>query len=677
MMPQETEQDDKGITNKKHCAMFSKLYFRFILLSICGLLPQIIVAQNNNPFGYPVQPDTISACTESVGSPAGNFSISDMGGATYSIDIEAPIGLPGAQPKIGIAYSSQAGNGIAGYGCNISGLSVITRGARNIYFDEHAKGIDYTKDDAFYLDGQRMIRLEYESVSDSAVYCLESDPYIRIVAHKLSSTYSSNLWFYVVTKDGIRYNYGTTTASVRSNNNSECNFAEAWYVTKMICPTGNYIDYGYTKDCLFVYPSYVTYGQNISASNSLHNRIDFVYENRSDISQFTVHGERGQVRKLLKEIKTFSDDVLYRKYSLSYDSISDGSATKFSRLVSVNESNGNNESLKPITLSWQYLPSFNYSGNTIPFDINQTDNNQVTTVVGGTSQLFSADMNGDGISDIMHKAKVLHYFNDGNILPFTALLIYKSSNTNGTISYDNPTCSLLAADIPMWNYWTTGPMYCDFNGDGKSDFFVPFISSGNEYIYFYYFKNGSSSNIPYIRYNISNNSDIPLYTCCDFDKDGLSDILVLETGLSGNGYKLCIIQGNTIFETVDSVCTNVQIPEQPKKIYTSDYNKDGLPDLMVVYENHYCIFWNNGSTTQPFAQCSYYQNVHINNAYRLYEGDFNGDGVTDYLSTMEDSGRWYFCLGKGDGIFTQKEACYLPNVYKKSNCDEDDGRNFT
>ena len=112
--------------------MFLKLYFRYILLSLCGLLPQIIVAQNSNPFGYPVQPDTISACAESVGSPVGNFSISDMGGATYSIDIEAPIGLVGAQPKIGIVYNSQSGNGIAGYGCNLSGLSVITRGCRNI-----------------------------------------------------------------------------------------------------------------------------------------------------------------------------------------------------------------------------------------------------------------------------------------------------------------------------------------------------------------------------------------------------------------------------------------------------------------------------------------------------------------------------------------------------------------
>lgn len=129
----------------------------------------------------------------SVGTPKGAFSVSPSGAAIYSVSIDMPEPANGLKPDIAIAYNSQAGNGIVGYGCNITGISVITRGARDIYHDGQAKRIQNTNNDAFFLDGKRIITGHPEG-----------DPYTTVTKHD-ESGYS---WFEVTTPDGNRYQYG-------------------------------------------------------------------------------------------------------------------------------------------------------------------------------------------------------------------------------------------------------------------------------------------------------------------------------------------------------------------------------------------------------------------------------------------------------------------------------------
>ena len=102
---------------------------------------------------------TISPPTENteVGEIGGELSVSNTGAAVYNIPIEVPKGKNNVAPKLSIVYNSQAGHGLAGYGWDISGLSVIRRVPRTIHHDGVAGSINNDANDRFALDGQRLI----------------------------------------------------------------------------------------------------------------------------------------------------------------------------------------------------------------------------------------------------------------------------------------------------------------------------------------------------------------------------------------------------------------------------------------------------------------------------------------------------------------------------------------
>jgi len=124
-----------------------------------------------------------SAQNTSVGSPQGSLAVSDLGAAVYNLSIEAPDGGP-MTPQIGIAYNSQmSGYGLAGYGMNITGISCITRGGKDLFHDNELRGVTYTTSDNLFLDGTRLILKSGTPGQDGAVYTLEGNPYTEVTEH--------------------------------------------------------------------------------------------------------------------------------------------------------------------------------------------------------------------------------------------------------------------------------------------------------------------------------------------------------------------------------------------------------------------------------------------------------------------------------------------------------------
>lgn len=254
------------------------------------------------------------AQNESVGTPKGNFSVSPTGAAVYSLEIDAPQGIGGLQPKVEICYNSQSIEGIVGVGCNISGISCISHAPKDIYHDGAASGISYNANDALYLDGKRLLLTSGTAYTPGATYTVESDPFTVATVVAYSSV--SGISFHVITQDGMAYDYGYSTDSQYSVNSMQ---THSWYLTKATDARGNYIAYNYFKESNCIYPNYILYGKNTNGAG-VENRISFTYENRTtDVKPFYIGNVSGSVTKRLKEISTSTGTSVFRKYVLNYD----------------------------------------------------------------------------------------------------------------------------------------------------------------------------------------------------------------------------------------------------------------------------------------------------------------------------------------------------------------------
>ncbi len=358
-----------------------------------------ITGCTSTEYGYSSIPSTYSTKSGPVGAMGGTFGVSPTGGATYTIPIKVPAGVGGLQPQLAIVYNSQAGNGVAGYGTSLSGLSSITRGAKDIYHDGSARGMTYGSDDALYLDGVRLILVSGTAGQDGAIYSPESDPFTQVTVHGSCTSTSNSIWYEVQTGDGMRYTYGSDQYSRHTYTVNGVQKVNSWYINYAYQPSGNYINYYYVKEDNSVYITLIAYGTNLNQGSPLSNCIFFRYENRDDESPFVFDGTAGKRGKRLKYIISQTVDDVLRKYTLNYEVAGDGTATKFSRLVSVTEQNGDEESLTT-AFTWSYMPAptNNNTGVTVYTPSNIPSGVSLDT---GGQAFVSGDMNGDGLDDLI------------------------------------------------------------------------------------------------------------------------------------------------------------------------------------------------------------------------------------------------------------------------------------
>ena len=142
----------------------------------------------------------------SVGKVAGEAGVSG-GAATYSIPIVVPPGRRGLQPELSLSYSSRAGNGIAGMGWSLSGLSSLHRCPSTLEQDGIIRPVMLDASDKLCLDGQRLVARSGTYGASGATYATEIDSFARItqLAAGLASTAA---YFKVELKSGEILYYG-------------------------------------------------------------------------------------------------------------------------------------------------------------------------------------------------------------------------------------------------------------------------------------------------------------------------------------------------------------------------------------------------------------------------------------------------------------------------------------
>ena len=415
------------------------------------------VISNTNIDNY-VAPDTTSSSTIAVGSIATSFSVSPLGSAQYSMAIEVPPGVGGMQPSLSLNYDSQSGMGIAGWGVNLSGLSIITRAPRDLFHDGYARGVKHDGTDALCLDGRRLIFVSGTDGQDGATYHPEGDPYTTVTIHGTCTTTIDNRWMEVATPDGKVYQYGHTTDSKQSYVSNGNSRIHAWYINRTEDANGNYMTYTYGRDNLYVYPILIEYGKNSHSTNNLDNSISFSYTSLGDAAQsFRLEGVEGVMNKKLLSITAKTNKNTFRTYSLIYNTTGDGSSLKFPRLVSVNVTNSQNNSLPPLALSWNYIPAMDKTvgSPTVPLL-------QPTVIQSfGVRTFFASDLTGDGLSDLVELVDVSMQNQSGNgIYHLTGLNVYgNEGNSGSSVSFANPKSFSLDGVFDIPNTLTFG---CSF-----------------------------------------------------------------------------------------------------------------------------------------------------------------------------------------------------------------------
>lgn len=628
-------------------------------------LPVDTMPIHNGAHSMVYQPDYGSTSSKEVGSPDVSFDVSPTGAATASISIDVPKGIRGLQPNVAITYNSQSGNGIVGWGCNLSCVSAITRVPKDLHHDDISKGITWGNDDAYSLDGNRLLLESGSAGTIGAVYSLEGDPFTKVTV--VQGIMSGDIGFSVVTPEGTTMEYKMTQGFYDNGNY----VTATWYLSNVTDVDGNMMYYNYTYDNYAQYPSSISYGGNT---------VSFTYEDRDDIRPFRLKNVAGSVRKRLKTITTGTANETYRTYDLTYNTTSDQSGMKYSRLVSVTEKNGSGESLNPVTLNWNYLPGTTQAVSMPTVNLKHTNHLEVFT----DSTFTAADVNGDGISDIIQIVPA----NIASQGSKTLVYVHKSQvSTNGTITYASPVRCVFKPEckIKDWSDRHLGLSIVDIDGDGINDIVLPYTTILNDNGYKKYGLEYVLGRTVAAGYNdigskpkagpLSNYSKPPFYTSSDFNCDGKTEFVFLESGKSGSYYKFHYIYHTyTFVDSLHEGILDMDLPADPRKLIPGDFNNDGMSDLMVLYDNGYRIFFNNGGArdAMPFSNSNVRTGTDFHNERNITTGDFNGDGVVDLLYNENEDKDWYFLLCNGDGTFTKILAMDEYDLYDEHTSKDDD-----
>ena len=120
---------------------------KYLLLFIVSLLAMSTLAQ-----------ERLFTDKEHGGAENGIFgkindeiNVSPTGQLSYEIPIPALPGTGGMKPTLSVAYNSSTKNGLAGYGFDLSGLSIINRVPSDRFHDIRSTSIDFTNNYNFYL----------------------------------------------------------------------------------------------------------------------------------------------------------------------------------------------------------------------------------------------------------------------------------------------------------------------------------------------------------------------------------------------------------------------------------------------------------------------------------------------------------------------------------------------
>ncbi len=630
-----------------------------LLLTFSLLFVFVLNAQNyqKSSAGQP------TGSSAEVGITTGQLSVSLTGGATYQIPIAVPSGINGVVPQLSLVYNSQGGNGAAGYGWNLSGISSITRIPTTKFHDGFIDGVDFDSNDRFALDGQRLILKSGTYGKNTAVYETENFSNIKIVSY--GDMGQPAAYFKVFFPNGNVAIYGGTADSTNKN---------IWSIKKWYNPQDIRITYYYTKTDNSLYIDKIHYGKK--SSDAALNSVEFIYKTRNRPEQAFVNGMSFKNTKILSEIKVKgNNNNNYRTYTLEHNITSLG----YERLTNVIEKSGI-KSYNPTLFTYDSTNNDNLFYHTRT-DVGLTDVNAINT------NYIAGDFNGDSKMDIITYPKTgIHARKKYSLITNANNGSYSVPIERNIDKFENMfTINWLNNNILNHKQgWVT-----THNQNGTYKFKVHSHEPSNP-TKFQYEKVINDFPI----YNISANGCVAqnngVYSkkmlSGDFNGDGVTDILAIDTtlGLTCQWFGGVTLNDSKKVYFIDlkketssdfwSLIGNLEsvLPKNKNDydIQVADFNGDGKSDFFIIQENKMIIYsldHNNNLIT--LARISYDNDIDKSKPHLL--GDYNGDGKIDIvMPTTVNQDRWAFYFSKGNGF--QKKIGSIGEVYIEKQHSVDD-----
>lgn len=590
-----------------------------------------------------------------------NFDVTPTGAASFSLPIEVPCGIGSTMPTLSVVYNSQTNNGLIGSGCNIEGISSITRGVSNIWHDGKMRGINGNNDDALYLDGTRLILRKGQPLSDGSLYSPENDPYLNVICH------GNGAWFEIQRIDGTTAFYGNRGNSRQQiKNHDGSTITYTWYISETSDANSNNIIYDYYNNGVFYYPKSITYGTNKTHASFTYNNVSFHYESRPDTCFINVAGTQGKMAIRLHDIITSAGDSIYRKYEFNYVCSYVTGKTYLDK-VYVSGTGGSFDSrIEALSTEWNYAGGFRQANR-----LNLSSGH----VLGDKVKQFfiSADINGDGISDIIEFTETKRQTTlNGNIALTSDLycIPYLSkSDGNGNVSYiEKPSVQIGYNTKAM-----KGGVLALSSGRGRyADIIIPELNkTGNSDIMMLHLLEGSFNGLkdcyelrPQIQLS-AHHKETPLCASADFDGDGRDEIIVVEKSGDNDKYGCTLVRYPPKDGISDTCRFTIELDSVPKRLFAADFDANGTADIMVVTPKGYRLLLNSCG-----GKPSLWKNISsetVKDANLLELGDFNGDGIPDFASCKD--GRIFVASGDGNGYFKTNYGQHINGLEKKLNKD--------
>ncbi len=386
---------------------FATMLLTFLVgLGHPGAIPSSYAQSSSIPFDLIGDQSVASLAGElpahdaTVGRLAGSAGVSG-GSASYEIPIAVPPGRRGMQPSISLNYSSRAGNGIAGMGWSLSGLSSLHRCPQTLEQDGQIRAVQLDANDRLCLDGQRLVATSGGYGVSGTTYGTEMESFARVtqIGGDLTSVAT---YFKVERKSGEIAYYGNagTGASPARVVPGGVSVPLTWMVSVVLDRVGNAMHYAYTS-----------YGDGETLVNGIwytgtasalgNRRIAFNYEDRpvgagtNDRSSSYLAGGLTRQTKRLTSIVTFVDSTPVRSYVLSYGSgVSTSTGRSLLQSVADCAYDGASWVCKPpTTFEWQQGP--------LARTLKQMALMPQFTGIGHSSIRPMGDMDGDGATEVL------------------------------------------------------------------------------------------------------------------------------------------------------------------------------------------------------------------------------------------------------------------------------------